>query len=380
MKDYLGFEIGPIRPPSEAESLLVRVTRNCPWNKCEFCTIYKGERFSLRDKEHVINDINIVKDAIVVLSNKGYSFAEANDKLDEIREKAGENGDFAISSAMTFYRMGMKSVFLQDADTMIAKPDDLVEIIKHIREVFPTVERVTSYGRSSTISRISDKDMKRIAEAGLNRIHMGMESGSNKVLELINKGTTKEKHIAAGKKVVEVGMDLSVYYMPGLGGKEFSEENSIETADAINMINPSYVRIRTLAVSENSLLNEKYLDGTFTRTNDTDMVIELKMMIENLEGIDSNIVSDHIINLIPEVNGKMPKDKNKMIDAIDWYLNLSDEDKIIYRIGRRTGIMYDSEAFNSEALKNKIIGIMRKEGIDKNNIDYVTDNLINRYI
>ncbi|HKK96367.1 MAG TPA: radical SAM protein [Anaerovoracaceae bacterium] len=380
MKDYLGFEIGPIRPPSEAESLLVRVTRNCPWNKCEFCTIYKGERFSLRDKEHVINDINIVKDAIVVLSNKGYSFAEANDKLDEIREKAGENGDFAISSAMTIYRMGVKSVFLQDADTMIAKPDDLVEIIKHIREVFPTVERVTSYGRSSTISRISDKDMKRIAEAGLNRIHMGMESGSNKVLELINKGTTKEKHIAAGKKVVEVGMDLSVYYMPGLGGKEFSEENAIETADAINMINPSYVRIRTLAVSENSLLNEKYLDGTFTRTNDTDMVIELKMMIENLEGIDSNIVSDHIINLIPEVNGKMPKDKNKMIDAIDWYLNLSDEDKIIYRIGRRTGIMYDSEAFNSEALKNKIIGIMRKEGIDKNNIDYVTDNLINRYI
>ena len=380
MDKYLGFELGPIRPPSEANSLLIRVTRNCPWNKCEFCTIYKGEKFSLRDKEHVINDIDIVKAAVDVLSDKNYSFTEVNDRLDNIRERAGEEGDYAISSAVSFYRMGMKSVFLQDADTMIARPDDLVEILKYIKSVFPSVERITSYGRSSTIARITDENMKRMAEAGLNRIHMGMESGSDKVLDLIRKGTTKEKHIIAGKKVMGSGIELSVYYMPGLGGKEYSEENAMETADTINQINPSYVRIRTLAISEISPLNEKYIKGELTRTNDTDMVIELKWMLESLKNIQSNIVSDHIINLIPEVNGKMPKDKQKMIDAINWYLDLSNEDKCIYRVGRRMGIIYDREMFYSEQLRNKVIGIMKREGIDEHNIDSFTDNLINKYI
>jgi radical SAM superfamily enzyme YgiQ (UPF0313 family) len=380
MDNYLGFELGPIRPPSEANSLLLRVTRNCPWNKCEFCTIYKGEKFSLRDKEHVIKDIDTVKAAVDVLSFKEYSFTEANDRLDEIREMAGESGDYAISSAVNFYRMGMKSVFLQDADTMIARPDDLVDILKHIKRVFPSVERITSYGRSSTIARITDENMKRMAEAGLNRIHMGMESGSDKVLDLIRKGTTKEKHIIAGKKVMGSGIELSVYYMPGLGGKEYSKENAMETADAINQINPSYVRIRTLAISEISPLNEKYVKGELTRTNDTDMVMELKWMLEGLKNIQSNIVSDHIINLIPEVNGKMPKDKQKMIDAINWYLDLPNEDKCIYRVGRRMGMIYDREMFYSDQLRNKVMGIMRREGIDENNIDCFTDNLINKYI
>ena len=380
MDNYLGFELGPIRPPSEANSLLLRVTRNCPWNKCEFCTIYKGEKFSLRDKEHVIKDIDTVKAAVDVLSFKEYSFTEVNDRLDEIREMAGESGDYAISSAVNFYRMGMKSVFLQDADTMIARPDDLVDILKHIKRVFPSVERITSYGRSSTIARITDENMKRMAEAGLNRIHMGMESGSDKVLDLIRKGTTKEKHIIAGKKVMGSGIELSVYYMPGLGGKEYSKENAMETADAINQINPSYVRIRTLAISEISPLNEKYVKGELTRTNDTDMVTELKCMLENLKNIQSNIVSDHIINLIPEVNGKMPKDKQKMIDAINWYLDLPNEDKCIYRVGRRMGMIYDREMFYSDQLRNKVMGIMRREGIDENNIDCFTDNLINKYI
>ena len=109
--------------------------------------------------------------------------------------------------------------------------------------------------------------MKRIADAGLNRVHMGMETGSDTALELVKKGTTKEKHILGGQRVKEAGIELSVYYMPGLGGTEYSYENAVETADAINKIDPDYIRIRTLAVSGNSLLSEDYEKNIFHRTN-----------------------------------------------------------------------------------------------------------------
>ena len=142
--------------------------------------------------------------------------------------------------------------------------------------------------------------MKRIAEAGLNRIHIGMETGSDVILKLVDKGTTKAKQILAGQKVKAAGIELSEYFIPGLGGNEYSELNALETADALNQINPDFIRIRTLAVTERGSLMEDYKKGIFTRANDTKMVEELLLMIENLQGITSTIVSsDHIINLLP---------------------------------------------------------------------------------
>ena len=371
MREY---EVGPIRPPSEAESLLLRVTRNCPWNKCKFCTLYKGEKFSIRSNEDIFRDIDLVKASIDIMeNNEEVSYSD-------LMKDIPENSEWAISSAVSFYRNGMKSVFLQDADTMIIKPDDMVEILNYLKKTFPKLERITSYGRSSSLSHISIEDMKRIADAGLNRVHMGMETGSDTALELVKKGTTKEKHILGGQRVKEAGIELSVYYMPGLGGTEYSYENAVETADAINKIDPDYIRIRTLAVSGNSLLSEDYEKNIFHRTNDTKIVQELRLMISELEGISSTVVSDHIINLIPEVNGKLPEEKEKMIAAIDWYLNLSEEDKMIYRIGRRTGIIISRKAFGNEVLRLRTERIIKKEGINHDNIDMFTDQLISRYI
>ena len=250
-REYEGFEIGPIRPPSEAKSLLVRLTRNCPWNRCKFCGLYKGKKFSIRPKEHVIKDLELIKKCIDTIKEAN----QANSRnrqvlLNQLVDSLGNQGQAAFLSAISWYRNGMKSIFFQDANCMIIKPDNMVDILTYIRDNFPQVERITSYGRSDTLARISDENFARFAKAGLNRIHVGMETGSDKILELVKKGATKEIHILAGQKVKRAGIELSEYFIPGLGGVEYSRENALETADALNQINPDFIRIRTLAVTE----------------------------------------------------------------------------------------------------------------------------------
>lgn len=381
LEGYEGFEIGPIRPPSEAESLLVRVTRNCPWNKCKFCGLYKGKKFSIRPKEHVFRDIDLIKRCIDTL--KEADKANSHDRqalLYNLRESLSNNEDWAYYSAINWYRDGMKSIFLQDANSMIIKPDDMVEILTYIKANFPEVERITSYARSHTIARISDEDLKRIADAGLNRIHIGMETACDEVLKLVKKGVDKATHIIAGQKVKKAGIELSEYFMPGLGGNEYSKENALETADALNQINPDFIRIRTLAIPNHTQLYKDYEEGIFTRTNDVKMVEEILLLIENLEGITSTIKSDHILNLIPEVEGVLPRDKEKMIAALKWFLELSEEEKMIFRIGRRTGIMNSMKDLSEPSRRARVESIIKQNNISTENVDMVVDELMKRFI
>jgi hypothetical protein len=292
----------------------------------------------------------------------------------------GENGRNAYYSAAAWYRAGLESVFLQDANTMVVKPDDLVEILEYLRKLFPNVKRVTSYGRSHTIARISDEDLKRIAKAGLNRIHIGMETGSDRILKLVDKGVDKQTHIIAGQKVKAAGIELSEYYMPGLGGKEYWQENALETADALNQINPDFIRIRTLAVQRWSLLHKDYEEGVFTRTNDTDVVNELLLFVEHLNGISSAVRSDHILNLIPELEGKLPEEKEKMLTALRWYLALPDEDKLLFRVGRRTGYFGSIADFSNAALRETVKRICEENHINQDNIDGIVNSLLERFI
>jgi hypothetical protein len=169
--------------------------------------------------------------------------------------------------------------------------------------------------------------------------------------------------------------------MPGLGGNEYSDLNALETADALNRINPDFIRIRTLAVTDRSPLKEDYEQGIFTRTNDTKMIEELLLMIENLEGITSTIISsDHIINLLPEAEGRLPKDKEKIIAALKRYLDLPESEKIIYRIGRRTGIMNTIQDLNNSVRRNRVQRLIEQYGINHNNVDAFVDDLLNNYI
>lgn len=361
---YEGFELGPIRPPSEADSLMLRVTRNCPWNKCTFCGLYKGEKFSLRSIEHVMEDIRAVKLSVKAICDNDHS----------------EEKDWAYYSALNWMRSGMESVFLQDANSLIIKPDAMVELLTFLRQEFPEIRRITSYARSHTICRIRDEDMKRIAESGLNRIHIGMETGSDTVLELVRKGADKAKHISAGQRVRAAGIELSEYYMPGLGGMEYLEESALETADALSQINPDFIRIRTLTIPDGIPLKADYEAGLFTRANDVAMARELRTMIANLQGVTSTLKSDHILNLLPNVDGRLPDDQERLLKELDGFLSLHPREQGIYRFGRRTLQMHGIDDLENPARRQSTERIMQEHGVDERNIDLVIDSLMQRFI
>lgn len=381
LEQYKGFEQGPIRPPSEAESLLIRITRNCPWNRCTFCPIYKGTTFSLRPVEHVIQDIDAVRfytDMILAATEQGTPLTRR--ELRKLADEGGPDDLRAFHAAYNFISGGMKSIFIQDGNSLIIKPRDIIHILHHLRQSFPEVERVTSYARSHTITRISDDHLREMAEAGLNRIHIGMESGSDAVLKMVKKGSDKATQVLAGQKVKKAGMQLSEYIMPGLGGKELSGENARESADALNQINPDFIRLRTLALPPNAPLTEQYKAGAFTKMGEVDTAAELLMFLEHLDGITSYVKSDHVLNLFQEVDGKLPEDKEKMMQPIRTFLALAPSEQMLFCIGRRTHRMNSIDSLNDPVQRGYAQQICDEVGATPENMDQVIDTIMQRFI
>jgi hypothetical protein len=332
-----GFEVGPIRPPSEAYSLLIRVTRNCPWNKCQFCQLYKGQKFEVRSVEDVKEDIQIAKgicDQINDLALKSGGTGNAREKAAAVFHHYQDNP--RVRDVALWMLAGGSTAFLQDANTLILKTPGLVEILTFLKRTFPQIARVTSYGRSETAARKSVEELKELKDAGLSRLHIGLESGSNEVLEFMKKGVTGEEHVEGGKRVKGAGISLSEYIMPGLGGRKMSLKHMRETASVLNQINPDFIRIRTLQVSSNMPLWAKVESGEFELQAEDEIVEELGDLIESLD-ITSEIKSDHIMNLLPDVEGKFPEAKQACLEVIRRYLSLPAGEKLNYRLGRRAG-------------------------------------------
>lgn len=337
----LSFEQGPIRPPSEARSLLIRVTRNCPWNKCEFCHTYQGEKFGLRPLEEVKQDIRNAREIANAVRELSWKYGGGGDVTEGVADLIFGNphlynDNFRSVAAWLYF--GGNSVFLQDANSIILKTDELLEVLKCIKENFPRVDRITSYCRSKTAARKSVEELKKLREAGLNRIHIGLETGYDPLLEFIRKGSTAAEHIEGGRRIVESGISLCEYIMPGLGGAKWSRENAVETARVINAINPEFIRLRSLQVRRGTGLYDMVQRGEFEPLGDEEVLGEIRLFIENLDGIRSTIVSDHILNLLEELEGRLPEEKERLLGIIDRFFELSGEDRLVYRIGRRKGI------------------------------------------
>jgi hypothetical protein len=378
---YRGFEQGPIRPPSESTSLLVRVTRNCHWNRCAFCPVYKGARFSIRPVEHVLRDLTSISRHVesLALLSAGPGILLEEDVREAFNALPPEETS-SFRAALSWFLSGMESVFLQDADSLVVRPVKLIEILTRLKELFPGVKRITSYSRSETIDRLAEDELRALLEAGLNRIHIGMESGCDKVLAMMRKGATKELHVRAGLKVKAAGMELSEYYMPGLGGCDLWREHAQDTADAMNRINPDFIRLRTLAIPERAPLAEEVRAGRFRKCPDLLVAEEILLFLDILEGVTGYLASDHVLNLFPELEGRLPDDMQRMRDLLWGFLTLEPETRFVYQLGRRLGIMSGLADTDDPDRKAEVLETARRLGATPENLDEITDTIVRRFI
>jgi radical SAM superfamily enzyme YgiQ (UPF0313 family) len=273
------YDFPPFRPPSEANSLLLRVTRGCPWNRCTFCSMYKGTKFEIRPVEEVLGDIETARD---------------------------------------LYGDRVRTVFIGDSNSLVVKTEMLVKILNALLSSFPHIERVTSYARAKTIAKKPLEDLVRIREAGLDRLHVGLETGDRDLLQEIVKGATPEEMVEAGRKAKEAGFEYSLYVLLGIGGETKWEQHAKGTAEVLNQIDPHFIRVRTFIPQPNSSICEAMTEGRFQPSQPETILKETKLLLQNLQ-VTSQFLSDHISNLLP-LHGKLPDDKEKMIQMIEGAL------------------------------------------------------------
>lgn len=339
------FRIGPIRPPSEANSLLIQVTNGCTWNRCRFCQLYRHTKFKAYSADSIRVDIDNIAywaDRVRKYQRKGSPGTSWDiDGINaELAAFADDDERQCMYTVANWLLAGGENVFLQDGNSTALSSGRLTDVLVYLRQVFPQIKRITSYGRAENLSRSTAADYAELKAAGLDRIHSGFESGSDAVLTRINKGVTQEQQIRAGQAVKAGGIELSIYFMPGVGGKDLSDSNAEGTAEVINAVDPDFVRVRTAAIKPGTELYQDWQEGKFELCSDDDKVREIRRVIELAdESLSTYLVSDHMINLLQNVEGYIA-DK-RMLQVIDRYLDLPEEDRRVFQLLRRTLRAYD---------------------------------------
>lgn len=331
--DY-SFETGTYRPPSEggSASLLVRFTRNCPWNYCTFCAMYKTEKFQLRPLKEIKSDIN----AMAALANDLRSESIRLGQNGQITQGAvlalidrfpDLNHHQGIDMLIQWLVSGGKTAFIQDGNSLIMPPRDLIQALTHLKTTFPSINRITTYARARTIAQRSPEDLIAIRSAGLDRLHLGLETGDDELLKKIKKGVNAHGHINGGQKAMAAGFQVSEYWMPGLGGKEMSEQHALNTARVLNKVNPHYIRSRPFRPIPNTPMSEQVRAGELTLLTPKEQLLELKLMVSALE-VTSKVCFDHVGNHWRTTKGDLvfthdyegyqfPGDKDKVLERID---------------------------------------------------------------
>ncbi len=219
-----------------------------------------------------------------------------------------------ILKAREVYGPDVRTLFFPDGNTIAMKTDDLCELCRFSREIFPSLKRITVYGSSQYIHKKGLEGLQRLAEAGLSRIHVGLESGDDGILTRIKKGTDSHQQIEAGQWVMAAGLELSQYVILGIGGKDRTVEHAQETARALNEIAPDFIRLRTLVPKIDTPLLEDIENGTFKVLGPHEILDEAAILIRNIR-ISAYLASDHYSNYL-NLKGRLPDEKPRLLELI----------------------------------------------------------------
>ena len=275
------FDTAVFRPPSEARSFILRVTRGCAHNKCTYCNMYRGVPFQILKDEEISRQIALA----------------AHYGKDKVRR-----------------------VFLADGDALVLPTAKLLKILQALRDTFPKLQRVSSYAAPKDILRKSEEELRQLKEAGLQLLYYGMETGDDVTLKAVNKGVNGEEAVEAGRRVTASGMKLSIMVILGLAGKEGSKRHALETAKAINIIQPTMWSALCLMLYRGSELLDQFERGEFNPLSPAECMEELYTIMENVnlpEDKHCLFRSNHISNYIP-LAGTLPKDKNRLLAEIRY--------------------------------------------------------------
>ena len=277
---YLNYDEPLFRPPSEAYSLIIQVTLGCSWNKCAFCEMYTSKKFKVRNEEDVFNEIN--------------SVAEFSDDI--------------------------KKVFLADGNAMVLSTDKLLRILTHLNEKFPKLTRVSAYAIAKDLENKSVEELKELYDAGLKLIYVGIESGDNELLRLINKGETYESTVKNLLKAKEAGIKSSVMILSGLGGKKYSEQHAVNSAKVVNETQPDYLSTLVLSFPFGVDHFIKRFKGDFQQMDIADLLKELKLFISETKLNNVIFRSDHASNYLV-LKGILSRDKERMLKEINFAID-----------------------------------------------------------
>lgn len=270
------YEGSVFRPPSEAASLLIQVTIGCAWNKCTFCDMYADKKFRVRSMDEIMADL---------------------------KEGARHQGHFT-------------RIFLCDGDAMALSADKLFEILAAIGKLYPGLESVRAYGNGRDILSKTPEQLANMREMGLDMVYLGLESGSDKVLAEVNKGITRAEMIEAAKMLKKAGIKQSISIIAGLGGAEDWREHTLETASALNEMQPEYVGMLVLTPGSDSRLHSETATACVQPPPAMQVLEEMRLMLENLDLSDCFFSSAHPSNYAT-VKGHLPEDREKMVAFVN---------------------------------------------------------------
>lgn len=267
------------RPPSEARSLIIQITIGCAHNTCTFCNMYKAKTFRIRTEEEILAELRVV--------------------------------------AGSPYRDFFRRVFFADGDALCVPTDRLLRLLAAVRELLPSVERVSSYATAADVLRKSPEELAALRAAGLSLVYMGAESGDAEILRAIHKGCTPEEYVAAADRLHEAGIGNSVTLISGLGGRAAVERHALSCASLISAMKPEYCSFLTLRLYKGTPMYDDLVSGRFERITDREVLEEMIVFLEHVDSEGTVFRSNHASNYLP-LAGTLNRDIPSLLSAIRY--------------------------------------------------------------